>query len=220
MLEVKNQPETKPDYFIQIPSRVLYESKLSSGAKLLYGEILLLNYTYGFCSQKNAYFAGNFCVSVRTVENWIRELKVLGLIRIELIRNQNKQIEQRKIYAVVQIEKTSDDTKKKSVQKKSVTFSAGTNKKPYGVNGNVYLSDNEAEEILKELTHEQFDNAVEFYSEWKIKTAAKPRSDYSSMGWAVEKAKHSVTARTTRMTAIQQAGCDVVTDESLEDLPF
>lgn len=54
-----NQPERKPDYFIQIPPEVLFETKLSAGAKLFYGEVLFLTYTYGFCSQKNAYFAAN-----------------------------------------------------------------------------------------------------------------------------------------------------------------
>ena len=49
-----NQPERKPDYFIQIPPEVLFETKLSAGAKLFYGEVLFLTYTYGFCSQKNA----------------------------------------------------------------------------------------------------------------------------------------------------------------------
>lgn len=35
-----NQPERKPDYFIQIPPEVLFETKLSAGAKLFYGEVL------------------------------------------------------------------------------------------------------------------------------------------------------------------------------------
>lgn len=35
-----NQPERKPDYFIQIPLEVLFEQKLSAGAKLFYGEVL------------------------------------------------------------------------------------------------------------------------------------------------------------------------------------
>ena len=92
-----NQPERKPDYFIQIPPEVLFETKLSAGAKLFYGEVLFLTYTYGFCSQKNAYFAANHRVSLRTVENWIKELKALNLIKVELIRKQNKEVELRKI---------------------------------------------------------------------------------------------------------------------------
>ena len=99
-----NQPETKPDYFIQIPPEVLFEPKLSAGAKLFYGEVLFLTYTYGFCSQKNAYFAANHRVSLRTVENWIKELKNKNLIKIELIRKQNKEVELRKIFALAKID--------------------------------------------------------------------------------------------------------------------
>ena len=99
-----NQPERKPDYFIQIPPEVLFETKLSAGAKLFYGEVLFLTYTYGFCSQKNAYFAANHGVSLRTVENWIKELKALNLIKVELIRKQNKEVELRKIFALAKID--------------------------------------------------------------------------------------------------------------------
>ena len=87
-----NQPERKPDYFIQIPPEVLFKTKLSAGAKLFNGEVLFLTYTYGFCSQKNAYFAANHMVSLRTVENWIKELKALNLIKVELIRKQTKEV--------------------------------------------------------------------------------------------------------------------------------
>lgn len=89
-----NQPERKSDYFIQIPPEVLFETKLSAGAKLFYGEVLFLTYTYGFCSQKNVYFAANHGVSLRTVENWIKELKALNLIKVEL----------RKIFALAKID--------------------------------------------------------------------------------------------------------------------
>ncbi len=52
-----NQPERKPDYFIQIPPEVLFETKLSAGAKLFYGEVLFLTYTYGFCSRHSRFLA-------------------------------------------------------------------------------------------------------------------------------------------------------------------
>lgn len=91
----------KPGYFIQVPSRVLYEPSLSSGSKLLFGEISLLAAASQFCFASNAYFAANYSVSIRTVENWLKELKNFDLIRIEVKRNQNKQVEQRRIYVLL-----------------------------------------------------------------------------------------------------------------------
>ena len=90
----------KPGYFIQVPSVVLYEPSLSPGSKLLFGEISLLAAATQFCFASNAYFAANYSVSIRTVENWLKELKNFGLIRIEVKRNQNKHVEQRRIYVL------------------------------------------------------------------------------------------------------------------------
>ncbi|WP_318714198.1 helix-turn-helix domain-containing protein [Treponema sp.] len=70
------------------------------GSKLLFGEISLLAASTQFCFASNAYFAANYSVSIRTVENWLKELKNFGLIRIEVKRNQNKHVEQRRIYVL------------------------------------------------------------------------------------------------------------------------
>lgn len=228
---MQNQPETKPDYFIQIPGEVLFDPKLPSGAKFLYGDVLFLNYTYGFCSQKNAYFAANHNVSIRTIENWISKLKAQKLIKIELIRNQNKEVELRKIFALVKIDPAKGPANQSevsrgtsnedlSVQKSPESKSSKQNKKPYGVNQNVLLTDKEVEEILSKITQNQFDEAIKIYGDWKVTAGATPRSDYKSMQWAIDKVLHSVPKVTGRMTAVQASGCDEVTEEMLENLPF
>ena len=219
-----NQPETKPDYFIQIPPEVLFEPKLSAGAKLFYGEVLFLTYTYGFCSQKNAYFAANHRVSLRTVENWIKELKNKNLIKIELIRKQNKEVELRKIFAQVKIDYSKMPVADKSTERPPPTVHTKSpqQKKPYGVNQNVFLYDNEMEELLKNHTKEQIDKAIDLYSEWKISKGANPRSDFNSMQWAIKEVEKptSLTKPGNRLTAVQEYGCDEVSDETLENLPF
>lgn len=48
-----------------------------------------------------------------------------------------------------------------------ITKPSQKEKKPYVVNQNVYLSDNELGELLKNHTKEQVDKAIELYSEWK-----------------------------------------------------
>lgn len=217
-----NQPETKPDYFIQIPPEVLFEPKLSAGAKLFYGEVLFLTYTYGFCSQKNAYFAANHRVSLRTVENWIKELKNKNLIKIELIRKQNKEVELRKIFAQVKIDYSKMPVADKLTEKPLPTAQTKSSqqKKPYGVNQNVFLSDNEMKSLLTNHTKEQIDKAIDLYSEWKISKGANPRSDFNSMQWAVREAENPAAKTGRKLTAVQEYGCDEVSDETLENLPF
>ena len=223
-----NQPERKPDYFIQIPPEVLFETKLSAGAKLFYGEVLFLTYTYGFCSQKNAYFAANHRVSLRTVENWIKELKALNLIKVELIRKQNKEVELRKIFALAKIDFSKmPGLNQISVQAEAslparITNPSQKQKKPYGANQNVFLSDNEMEELLKNHTKEQTDKAIELYSEWKADKGANPRSDFNSMQWAIREIVKPapITKSGRRLTAVQESGCDEVSEETLANLPF
>ena len=223
-----NQPERKPDYFIQIPPEVLFETKLSAGAKLFYGEVLFLTYTYGFCSQKNAYFAANHGVSLRTVENWIKELKALNLIKVELIRKQNKEVELRKIFALAKIDFSKmPGLNQISVQAEAspparITKQSPKLKKPYGANQNVFLSDNEMEELLKNHTKEQADKAIELYSEWKADKGANPRSDFNSMQWTLREIEKPapITKSGRRLTAVQESGCDEVSEETLANLPF
>ena len=223
-----NQPERKPDYFIQIPPEVLFETKLSAGAKLFYGEVLFLTYTYGFCSQKNAYFAANHDVSLRTVENWIKELKALNLIKVELIRKQNKEVELRKIFALAKIDFSKmTGLNQISVQAEAspparITKPSPKQKKPYGANQNVFLSDNEMDELLKNHTKAQTEKAIELYSEWKEDKGANPRSDFNSMQWALREIEKpaSITKCGRRLTAVQESGCDEVSEETLANLPF
>lgn len=220
-----NQPETKPDYFIQIPPEVLFEAKLSAGAKLFYGEVLFLTYTYGFCSQKNAYFAANHGVSLRTVENWIKELKNQNLIKVELIRKQNQEVELRKIFALVIIDFSKMPGANQRVgptgtSPPSVRTKSAQQKKPYGINQNVFLSDNEMKELQKKYTKEQIEKAIDNYSDWKICKGANPRSDYNSMQWAFDEPKKPAGSFGRRQTAVQECGCDKVSDETLENLPF
>ena len=223
-----NQPDRKPDYFIQIPPEVLFETKLSAGAKLFYGEVLFLTYTYGFCSQKNAYFAANHGVSLRTVENWIKELKALNLIKVELIRKQHKEVELRKIFALAKIDFSKmPGLNQISVQAEAspparITKPSQKQKKPYGANQNVFLSDNEMEELLKNHTKEETDKAIELYSEWKADKGANPRSDFNSMQWALREIEKPAPIKKSgrRLTAVQESGCDEVSEETLANLPF
>lgn len=52
----------------------------------------------GFCFATNNYFAEELDVHPKTVSSWISDLRDKNFIKVELVRKDNKQIIQRKIY--------------------------------------------------------------------------------------------------------------------------
>ena len=67
---------------------------------------------------------------------------------------------------------------------------------------------------------EQIEKAIDNYSDWKICKGENPRSDYNSMQWAFDEPKKPAGSFGRRQTAVQECGCDKVSDETLENLPF
>ena len=70
----------QPSYYAVIPANVRYSKQISSGAKLLYGEITCLCNVKGFCWASNAYFADLYQTSNKTISRWISELAAAGFI--------------------------------------------------------------------------------------------------------------------------------------------
>lgn len=81
-----------------IPSKILYNKELKANEKLLYAMITSLACKEGFCFATNNYFAEELGVHPKTVSSWISDLRDKNFIRVDFIRNENKQIIQRKIY--------------------------------------------------------------------------------------------------------------------------
>lgn len=88
----------KPGYFSIIPSHVRYDTDLKPMEIIMYGELTALSNFYGYSYATNSYFAELYNVHKNTVSLWINKLKDKGYIRVEIIRNENNEIEQRKIY--------------------------------------------------------------------------------------------------------------------------
>ena len=88
----------KVGYYSIIPSRILYNKELKANEKLLYAMITSLTCKEGFCFATNNYFAEELGVHPKTVSSWISDLRDKNFIKVDLIRNENKQIIQRKIY--------------------------------------------------------------------------------------------------------------------------
>ena len=90
--------ENKPGYYAIIPSNVRYCKELKFPERLLYGEITSLLTKEGYCFASNRYFADLYGVIPGTISRWISHLESLNFIKVVLIRNEKKQIIQRRIY--------------------------------------------------------------------------------------------------------------------------
>lgn len=65
---------------------------------MLYAIITSLACKEGYCFASNKYLAEKLDVNPKTISSWICDLKNKNFIVVELIRNKNNQIIQRKIY--------------------------------------------------------------------------------------------------------------------------
>lgn len=83
--------QSQPAYYAVIPASVRY-SKVSSSAKLLYGEISALCNKEGYCWASNAYFAELYDVSDRSIRGWVSELSEAGFIHVEVENNNDRRM--------------------------------------------------------------------------------------------------------------------------------
>lgn len=88
----------KVGYYSIIPSKILYNKELKANEKLLYAMITSLACKEGYCFATNNYFAEELGVHPKTISSWISDLREKNYLKIDIVRNENKQIIQRKIY--------------------------------------------------------------------------------------------------------------------------
>lgn len=88
----------EPSYYATIPAPVRYDKNLKPMEKLMYGEISSLSNKWGFCIAGNTYFAKLYEVDKATVSRWIANLEKRGYIERQEIRNEKKQVVQRRIF--------------------------------------------------------------------------------------------------------------------------
>ena len=92
--------EEKPNYYSILTADVRYDKELKANEKLLFSEITALSNKYGYCTASNGYLADLYDVKKTTVSHWLIHLKEKNYIRIEIERNDKKEIISRKIYPV------------------------------------------------------------------------------------------------------------------------
>lgn len=81
-----------------IPTRILFNENLKPNVKLLYGAITSLANKEGYCYASNNYLGEKFKVDPKTISSWIKELRELNYVIVEIIRNDKKEVIQRRIY--------------------------------------------------------------------------------------------------------------------------
>lgn len=101
-------------YYSILPSSVMYDKRLSDGAKILYAIILSLANHKGLCDATNKYLCDLTSKSERTIKYQLKEL-----IDNEYIKVDYKQFKQRVIYPVWKI-KTSTIKKATKLYQKFV----------------------------------------------------------------------------------------------------
>lgn len=95
--------ERTPGYYAIIPATVRYDDQIPANAKLLYGEISALLNADGVCFATNAYFSDLYKVSERTVTSWISALKNGNYIEVQIEKDENGQVKQRKLYLAASV---------------------------------------------------------------------------------------------------------------------
>lgn len=114
------------NYDIIIPHAVRTNPNLSASAKLIFGEILLLQKKHGFCFAENKYFAELYNLKRdKTVSTWIKELEVECLVEVEIIADAGGRGKKRKIFITCEVdspilkyrEKAPDQGRKNALEK-------------------------------------------------------------------------------------------------------
>lgn len=90
--------EYKANYYAMIPAYIRYNNNLKFAERLMYGEITALSNKEGYCFASNRYFANLYGVSQSTISRWISHLAELNSIKVEVIRNEKKEVVERRIY--------------------------------------------------------------------------------------------------------------------------
>jgi hypothetical protein len=97
--EVDTQNEiNRIGYFAVIPATVLFNNELKPNEKLLYALITALSNKEGYCYASNKYLGEKLGVDHKTVSRWIANLRKYNYLVIDIIRNEQQEIIQRKIY--------------------------------------------------------------------------------------------------------------------------
>ena len=130
--------------FITIPTIVVMDEELSGDEKLLFGVILSLSRTDGYCRATNAYLAKLMRISDRSVQRNIAALKKAGFIDVEVLRDEKGEVQERQLRCMIsfrgdKIELTGNTPKIKKAKEEQ--------RHAYGSMKNVLLTDKQYSDL-------------------------------------------------------------------------
>lgn len=143
--------ENQVSYYSIIPATVRYDKNLKPAEKLIYGEITSLTNKMGYCYAKNKYFADLYTVTAHTVSQWISHLEKSGYIQIELIKDEKKEIKERRIFImdIPYVQKNTYPYVSKFTY--PMYKKVQENNKEYNIDDLFYIIRNNSEEISEEF---------------------------------------------------------------------
>ena len=143
--------ENQISYYAVIPATVRYDKRLKASEKLLYGEVTALANKSGYCYAKNKYFAELYEVSNETISRWLSNLQKCGYIKIDIIRNENKEIVERDIYIldIPYCQKNQYPYCQKDQE--GIDEKVKENNIKYNIDDLFYIINNKGDEISKEF---------------------------------------------------------------------
>lgn len=95
---MKNKNLSNQSFFGIIPDTVFFDEELKDKEKLIYILIQKLTLKEGYCFASNKYMSNQMKCTKRTIKSCISKLREKGYLRVEYIKNDKKEIVQRRLF--------------------------------------------------------------------------------------------------------------------------
>lgn len=166
----KFQRAKNPHFFsrsLQFSEDVRLDERLNNSERMLLADIIDLVKKKGYCYATNEYLSKLHHVSTRTISRWLRKLRELAYISIEIIKTDRKQIIERRIRIL-------DEYEQKTISDNDIVVSCFI--PPYGQNCRKNT-------ILSQVA--PFNSKKEIFSDSKTGKNHKSMTDNSSLEWLI-----------------------------------
>lgn len=95
--------DREASFWSVIPHTVLAATDIKPNAKLLYAKVTSLQTAKGYCYASNRYLAEGLGIAPDTVTRLLKELSDAGYLRLEIIRDGNNAILERRVYPTIKL---------------------------------------------------------------------------------------------------------------------
>ena len=168
-------------YFAVIPATVLFNNELKPNEKLLYALITALSNKEGYCYASNKYLGEKLGVDHKTVSRWIANLRRYNYLVIDIIRNEQQEIIQRKNhYPYILNNQQGSDEKIEDNNINYNNINTHTVSKEKFLD-NVYLYDYEYKELVGTYGESKANKCIEELSLYKKSKGIEYKSDFATI---------------------------------------